>query len=268
MKKIIRFIFRQLGYEIIKNAAGLPSSQVLFPNFSSLASAYEHLIQQTEGINLSKNASRTAILARLCGTPPAEAYFIINALFQTHDVNGDVCEFGVAQGETSALIANEILASDKKFHLFDSFQGLSNPTLEDTLKDDIFSLGQMEAYKGTMSCQKSWVVSRLRSVSFPLDRYTIHEGFIDDVLNTSINLPQKVAFAYVDFDLYKPIKSTLEFLHTRTEPGAIIIVDDYDFFSTGVKKAVDEFVWAHPQFQIQIPHNDFGHFAILKKTNL
>jgi len=166
------------------------------------------------------------------------------------------------------LIANEILAGGKKLHLFDSFQGLSNPTLEDTLKDDIFSLGQMEAYKGTMSFQKSWVVSRLRAVNFPSDRYILHEGYINDVFEANIDLPQKVSFAYIDFDLFTPTRSALEFLLTRTDQGAIIIVDDYDFFSTGVKKAVDEFVLANPQFKIQIPHDDFGHFAVIKKTNL
>ena len=267
MKKIIHSLFNRFGYEIIKSAEGLPPRQVLFSNFSSLVSAFEKLFQQTEGVNLNKKASRTFSLARLRGTPPAEAYFIINALFQTQTINGDVCEFGVAQGETSALIANEILAGGKKLHLFDSFQGLSTPTLEDTLKDDIFSLGQMNAYKGTMSFQKSWVVSRLRAVNFPSDRYILHEGFIKDVFKANIDLPQKVSFAYIDFDLFAPIKSTLEFLITRTDQGAIIIVDDYDFFSTGVKKAVDEFILANPQFKIQIPHNDFGHFAILTKTN-
>lgn len=268
MKKIIRYIFNRFGYEIIKSAEGLPSRQVLFSNFSSLTSAFEKLFQQTEGVNLNKIASRSVLLARLRGTPPSEAYFIINALFQTQTVNGDVCEFGVAQGETSALIANEILAGGKKLHLFDSFQGLSNPTLEDTLKDDIFSLGQMEAYKGTMSFQKSWVVSRLRAVNFPSDRYILHEGYINDVFEANIDLPQKVSFAYIDFDLFTPTRSALEFLLTRTDQGAIIIVDDYDFFSTGVKKAVDEFVLANPQFKIQIPHDDFGHFVIIKKTNL
>ena len=268
MKKIIHFIFNRFGYEIIKSAEGLPSGQVLFSNFSSLTSAFEKLFQQTEGVNLNKIVSRSVLLARLRGTPPAEAYFIISALFQTQTVNGDVCEFGVAQGETSALIANEILAGGKKLHLFDSFQGLSNPTLEDSLKDDIFSLGQMKAYKGTMSFQKSWVVSRLRVVNFPSNRYILHEGFINDVFEANIDLPQKVSFAYIDFDLFEPTKSALEFLLTRTDPGAILIVDDYDFFSTGVKKAVDEFVLANPQFKIQIPHNDFGHFAIIKKTNL
>jgi O-methyltransferase len=266
MRKFIRYFLNKFGYDIIKRESGMPSREVLFSNFSNLSLVHERLIWQVEGIKLPQNTLRTTLLARLRGTPPAEAFFIIKALFQTQNVGGDVCEFGVAQGETSALVANEILAGEKKLHLFDSFQGLSDPSAEDELLNDIFSLGQMPAYKGTMSYQKKWVISRLDAINFPSARYTIHEGFVEDVLKAEINLPEAIAFAYVDFDLYAPIKSTLEFLHTRTGRGAIIIIDDYDFFSSGVKKAVDEFVRTHSQYQFQIPEDAYGHFAILCRT--
>lgn len=265
MKKIIKWFFNQFGYELVKSASGMPPSSLLFSNFTNITFAYEFLIQQTDGIHLNNNLSRALLLARLRGTPPAEAYFIIKALFQVQHINGDVCEFGVAQGETSALIANEILAGDKRFHLFDSFQGLSNPTSQDKLKDDILALGEMSAYKGKMSFQKNWVTSRLHALNFPVDRYTLHEGFIEEVISANVHLPQKVSFAYVDFDLYAPIKSALNFLHTRTDSGAIIIVDDYDFFSTGAKTAVDEFVQENFGYQIEIPCADLGHFAIIRK---
>ncbi len=65
------------------------------------------------------------MLTRFQGTPPAEAYFIINALTMCIDIKDDVCEFGVAQGETSTLIANEIKNTGKILHLFDSFPGSS-----------------------------------------------------------------------------------------------------------------------------------------------
>ncbi|PKN94128.1 MAG: hypothetical protein CVU44_06925 [Chloroflexi bacterium HGW-Chloroflexi-6] len=265
MMKIIKAILKALGYEIVKFASGVPASTHTFANFTNVISAYEKLFQENQQFFFSANPSRTVLLARLRGTPPSEAYFIIKSLFQTKDVEGDICEFGVAQGETSALIANEIRESEKIFHLFDSFAGLSDPTTEDELKDDIFSLGSMNAYKGKMSYQKNWVLSRLDAVEFPQKRYSLHEGFIEDVIAHEQNLPEKVAFAYVDFDLYAPIKTALEFLHTRTVKGAIIMIDDYDFFSTGVKKAVDEFLQANVNYQIDVPSSDFGHFAILHK---
>ncbi len=116
---------------------------------------------------------------------------------------GDVCEFGVAQGETSALIANEILHSSKMLHLFDSFEGLPKPTDKDRLKDDIFSLGKMEAYTGKMSCSEDMVLARLRAIDFPQDRFCIHKGFVEKILmsHNKSHLPNRISFAYVDLDL-------------------------------------------------------------------
>lgn len=190
---------------------------------------------------------------------------------KTKDINGSVCEFGVAQGETAALIANEILSSDKILHLFDSFQGLPKPSRKDQLKDDIFSLGDIERYAGTMSYPEERVLARLKALSFPLNRLVIHKGFFDQVLRKDVNLPQKVSFAYLDFDLYEPIKQALNFLHNITLPGAIIIVDDYDFFSTGAKTAVDEFLKeknvSSTVYKCLIPDKiPYGCFAVLTKV--
>jgi len=267
MKKIIKSIIHKFGYEIIKRDRGLPSSQTLYANFSNLITAYEHIFQRVEKKNISQNGLRTTLLARGKGTRPPEAFYIISAIEQTRNIEGDICEFGVAQGETSALIANEIRETEKKLYLFDSFQGLSQPTAEDTLKDDIFTLGQMQAYYGTMKSSKNHVISRLQDINFPTEQYVIHEGYIEDTLHLNLNLPKKISFAYVDFDLYAPIKITLEFLESRTKCDAIVIIDDYDFFSTGVKKAVDEFVQKFPHFLLFVPHLDFGHFAILKRQH-
>ena len=57
-------------------------------------------------LDVEPNNLRIALMGRLLGTQPPEAYAIVQALQYTRDVPGDVCEFGVAQGETSALIAN------------------------------------------------------------------------------------------------------------------------------------------------------------------
>ena len=211
------------------------------------------------------------LLARLLGTPPSEAYYIIEALYSCKTVPGDVCEFGVAQGETSALIANEISQfKEKRLHLFDSFEGLPKPSAKDQLKDDIFSLGSIEAYAGTMSCPEEMVQSRLDAIFFPSSRYVIHKGFIENLITESKNLPAEVCFAYVDFDFYEPIKIALEFLHGVTEKGSIIIVDDYDFFSTGVKTAVDEFVESKRKtsgidYACLVPDPRYGNFAVLSR---
>lgn len=278
LKKIIKRIFAAFGYEINRLGTHLPPAidisiptPVMVESFKNLSHIYEHVLNETEGNGLIlPNEIRPKLLARLLGTPPSEAYFIVLALAKTSFLDGDVCEFGVAQGETSALIANEIaLLNNKVFHLFDSFEGLPKPSEKDKLKEDIFSLGSMDAYAGTMSYPEDMVKARLDAVSFPSKRYLIHKGFIERLLYKDKQLPKRVSFAYVDFDFYEPIKLTLDFLHGVTPNGAIIIVDDYNFFSTGAKTAVDEFIKEQnlngEKYNCFIPAEQYGYFAVLTK---
>lgn len=264
LKDALKKALAVLGYELRRSSR----QRVSFSNFDNLAQAYEQLLNESRDL-IVPNEIRTQLLARLLGTPPSEAYFIVHALAKCKDVRGDVCEFGVAQGETSALIANEIQSSNKALHLFDSFEGLPKPTEKDQLKDDIFSLGSMEAYTGKMSCPEEMVRTRLSAISFPPKRVVIHKGFIDQVFRDDINLPKEVSFAYVDFDFYEPIRLTLDFLHRTTPTGAIIIVDDYDFFSTGVKAAVDEFLEeknsSAMSYECLVPNTRYGCFAVLTR---
>ena len=132
----VYYFFSFIGYNIVRIQSQPP---VPFSNFENLAKAYEHLLNEAEKSNpIQANTMRAKLLARLLGTPPSEAYFIVQGLAKTRLVDGDVCEFGVAQGETSALIANEIADSNKILHLFDSFEGLPRPSEKDQLRDDIF----------------------------------------------------------------------------------------------------------------------------------
>lgn len=266
LKKVARATAGRLGYELVPGSR----TTVRFENFANLARAYEAGLNDAEDL-IPPDDARPHLLARLRGTPPTEAYHIIQGLWRTRNLEGDVCEFGVAQGETSALIANELLRSGSRtLHLFDSFAGLPRPTAMDELKDDIFSLGSMAAYEGTMSCPEDMVRARLASVSFPEQRTVVHKGFVESVLATDPALPRRVSFAYLDFDFYEPIKLTLEYLHGVTPPGAVVIVDDYDFFSTGAKTAVDEFVAAQNRegavYDCLVPPPErFGHFAVLTR---
>lgn len=267
IKNTIRKTLATFGYELKRST----SSSVLFENFVNLTIAYEQCLNNKDDLILP-NGIRPKLLARLLGTSPSEAYFIVQALSKCKDVPGDVCEFGVAQGVTSALIANEIdVSSNKRLHLFDSFEGLPKPSDKDQLKDDIFKLGSIEAYTGTMSCHEDLVRRRLDEISFPSDNYVIHKGFIERLIHEDKILPNEVCFAYVDFDFYEPIKIALDFLHCVIQNGAIIIVDDYNYFSTGVKTAVDEFIQAkmgtETAYECFVPNTCYGHFAVLTRKS-
>lgn len=211
------------------------------------------------------NSRRSYLLSKLYGTQLSEALYIIYYLNKSKKIEGDVCEFGCANGATSALIANELRHSTKKLWLFDSFEGLSLPSEKDKLINDMFNLKKMNNYKGTMSYQKNEVISRLRDTKISEKRYKIIKGFIEKSINSN-KLPNKISFSFIDFDLYEPIKIALDYNNKHLLKGGYIIVDDYEYFSSGVKQAVGEFLSENKyKYKLLLPEKFAGHFCILKK---
>ncbi len=213
-----------------------------------------------------KDYQKIYLLKNLYGTSISEGLYIISYLHKSINLKGDICEFGVAMGATSTLLANEIKKYKKKLWLFDSFKGLSKPTEKDILIDDMFKLGSMKKYEGTMSYPEMNVLERLKKIGFPRNRTRIIKGYIEDTISQK-KLPNKICFAYVDFDLYSPTIVALKFLHTRLSKGGYIIIDDYNFFSKGVQTAVKEFKHNYRNnYKLIFPHKFAGKFCIIQKV--
>ena len=214
---------------------------------------------------LAVSARQFRCLCSLYGTTALEALYLIDRLGKSFDVDGDVCEFGVAQGRTSALIAATILDnnSSKRLWLYDSFEGLPAPSEKDTLLNDIFGLGSIGAYKGYIAIPEAEVIGELSKQGFPEQQVEICKGWIEESLSVG-RCPAKVAFAYLDMDFYRSTADALFMLAERMPSGGSIIVDDYGFFSAGVQTAVQEIMTARPgEFELE---NPFGFkFAILQK---
>ena len=284
IKAVVRSAFRRAGYVLVP----LPASPAAGPEKSpeedyrrvvsdlqfcrAMRDIHRHDVIEIEELyrrfvfpDLPRNEGRSQVLHELIGTTIGEAIYIIESLHKALQIPGDICEFGVAQGATSRLLASEIAATDRNLWLFDSFEGLPEPGPEDKLINDIFNLGSMSKYKGTMASPETEVLNRLQSVNFPRGRTKLKKGWLKDTLSSS-DLPHRVAFAYVDLDFYEPIKDALEFLNDRMLPGAKVVVDDYGFFSEGAQLAVDQFVAAtEGRFKLELPLPFAGHFCVLHK---
>lgn len=212
--------------------------------------------------NFSSSSLRRSLLTKLEGTDPLEGLEICRHLHETLHLGGDVCEFGVAQGRTSALIAEEIRAtgSSATLHLYDSFEGLPAPTEEDELVNDIFQLGSIEAYAGSMSLPMSEVISRMSEISF--QNYKIWAGFINE--NTFI--PNAISFAYLDMDFFMPTLVGLRLVWPSLLREGVVLVDDYGFFSSGAKRAVDDFVSWTEDAEFSDSPPGAGPFAVIRKA--
>ncbi len=242
-----------------------PNTQLKYP---SLVKETHDALSALLFPNLPGCAGRTELMARLLGTGISEAMHVLNGLHAAIGDAGDVCEFGVAQGATSALLANEIRATGKHLWLYDSFSGLPKPSPKDQLKDDIFGLGSIDKYEGEMRCDAMEVQMRLAAIGFPAERCHLRAGLVHESLQEGTG-PAEVCFAYVDFDFYEPIAHALAYLDRHLSPHGRIVVDDYDFFSTGAKTAVDEFVQHHPgRYELSMPQTFAGKFCLLRRKSV
>lgn len=265
---------KTLGYLATKNQSvdnAKFTHPLGFKRFCNLYNELEYFYKKTvfPNLDLTKDEKKLELIFNLIGTNDGESIYLLNYLKEALAAEGDICEFGIAQGATSALFAYEMKDYNKYLWLFDSFEGLSIPTIEDELKDDIFNFGDMSKYAYSMKCSINEVKNRLESIQLLNDKVNIVPGFIDKTI-TNPNLPKQVCFAYIDFDLYEPILIALNYLHEVVSNQGVIVIDDYDFFSTGAKLAVDRFYETHKdenKYEMILPIDGAGHFCILKRIN-
>ncbi len=261
VKRLVNACLRPVGLEVRR----MDSPRLIPQLFGRAVNELLGALQELGFSALPPDDLRVPLLMQMMGSGISQSAYLIEYLRRSLAVNGDVCEFGVAAGATSALIANEIRSTDRRLWLFDSFEGLPKPTEKDRLLDDVLELGSMERYEGAMSFPESQVRKRLKDIDFPESRTTIVPGFIEKTLAKG-PVPSVVAFSYVDMDLYAPIRLALDFLHEVTTPGGHVMVDDYGFLSEGAKTAVDEFYDRHRDgYEKIMPHHFAGAFVLLRK---
>lgn len=135
---------------------------------------------------------------------------------------GDSVECGVLYGATSYLICEAFKDSQSyKHHIFDSFEGLSEPEEFDKPKEQ----RTFEWKKHDLSVGEDVVRKNLSAYNF----VNYYKGWIPTRFNEVKDL--KFKFVHVDVDLYQPTKDSLDFFYDRLVPGGVLLCDDYGFES-------------------------------------
>lgn len=263
IKQAIQKAANLLGYRIVR--ASRPPAPP--DKYAALVGYYGELARAAGLPGLPPmDERRRDLAAALDGTTVPQAMVLMACANEVLPLEGDVCEFGLGQGATSALLANEIRATDKRLWLFDSFQGLPKPTAEDRLLNDVSGLGSIERYEGVGAQSPEPVAQRLREVQFPPGRTEIVAGFVEETLRGP-RVPRRVALAFVDVDFYRPVLTALRFLDGATVAGGGVVVHDYGYFSAGAKQAVDEFVeGCGGRFSAEFPQGWCWGIAVLRRA--
>ena len=116
-------------------------------------------------------------------------YHLVNQVL-AYGVEGDFVELGCNSGESSVLITKLLQAhnSDKKFSVYDSFDGLPEAKPVD---GTIYKKG---------FCQTSEDVLRDNFERYNVPLPDIYKGWFQDTLPSG--LPERISFAYLDGDFY------------------------------------------------------------------
>lgn len=188
---------------------------------------------------------------------------LIELFRRTAYLEGSVAECGCWRGLSSYLICRELKAERPLFDgagyaIFDSFEGLSEPTVEDQpdiLVDDVSRIRAM-ASRGNFSATLESLKSALGE--FPGIEY--RPGWIPD---TFASVPERTyRFVHIDVDLYAPTFSSLTYFYPRLSPGACIVSDDYNW--PGARKAMREFC---ASLRIEYQLTEFSQAYIFKSRN-
>lgn len=135
------------------------------------------------------------------------------------DVHGAVVEFGCYIGTTSLFIRRLLdeHSDSREFHVYDSFEGLPPKTIQDESRaGDQFQAGEL-------AVSKKQFLREFQKAN--LKPPVIHKGWFNQL--GSHEVPEQIAFAFLDGDFYESIHSSLTLVLPRMQKGSVIVIDDY-----------------------------------------
>lgn len=162
------------------------------------------------------------------------------------NVPGCFVECGVWKGGSSAIMALAIKNARQKrhLHLFDSFEGLPEPTEMDGERAAAYSGGRKEGKLVTVNqCRAGLDEVRhliLDKIKVREEFAHFHVGWFQNTIPVDARQLGPIALLRLDGDWYDSTKICLEQLYPLLSPGGIIILDDYHCWE-GCQKATDEY---------------------------
>lgn len=181
-------------------------------------------------------------------------------------IEGAYYEFGVYQGESflnswqayqyyykrwsESLISTELwrreatrefIKYEHYFYGFDTFRG----TPENNEDNRVFP-------KGSYSASYAEVEKKCRKANM---RFRLFKGLFSEVDEEELKSLQPAAIIHIDSDLFFSARDALEKIETELRQGTILLMDDYNCFSSsdskGERRALKEFCEKYPQFRFE-----------------
>ena len=193
----------------------------------------------------------------------------------THVVNnnipGDIVECGVWRGGCSLAMALKLkeLNSDKKLFLFDTYQGMTEPSEYD--KKAYKKLNVLKKFnKLKKKNYNEWCYASLSDVKNQfnffnlLEKVSFIKGDIRKTLLNPSNLPSQISILRLDTDFYDSTASSMKNLFPLLEKNGILLIDDYGCWE-GVRKAIDDYFKKYLTYKPMLWMTDYSERVFIKQ---
>lgn len=233
---MLNFIKKQIGEALVANGYILQPIGKDYPFDPDMEAAFRESYQR------NKQYTMTSI-ERMYGMYKASEYILENK------VEGAFVECGVWRGGSTMMGMDVVLAkniTDREFWMFDTFEGMSEPTEKDIMHSGLDAKKEWERLRESQEKESSdWCLASLDEVvrnvlktGYPKDKIIPVQGKVEDTIPGKI--PEKIALLRLDTDWYESTRHELEHLFPRLSVGGILIIDDYGCWQ-GAREAVDEY---------------------------
>lgn len=227
--KIKRRIIKYLSKEVIEN-----SNQKVDSRTADFTEFENSVIDQVRNYTM---------------TSPERIVSLIHAVeyIATNNIEGDIVECGVWKGGsigTCMLTLNKLKKTNIKIWLYDTFEGMNEPTdfdldINGHLASDRMEVEDVETSRLWAKAELDNVKENVSRYNYPSENVDFIKGMVEETL-LSNKLPEKISLLRLDTDWYESTKMELEVLYPKLVSGGVLIIDDYGHWD-GCKRAVDEY---------------------------
>lgn len=167
--------------------------------------------------------------------------YILNLVLSSKvaQVEGEIVECGTWKGGMIAGIAS-VLGPDRRYHLFDSYEGLPPAKDKDGIKAKEWQRDTAAASYYD-NCTASEIDARRAMEISSVQNYSVHKGWFEKTVADWAEERPKIALLRLDSDWYDSTIICLRALAPLVVQSGIIIIDDY-YYWEGCAKAVHDYI--------------------------
>jgi O-methyltransferase len=203
-------------------------------------------------------------------TSPERMYAVWTAVRHIcrRQIAGDIVECGVWRGGSSMVAAFALQQEgdrQRRLWLYDTFEGMNEPTDRDVAIDGVRAREHWDALRGSPGDHRLSFASledvrrNMESTGIGSQRVEYVAGPVEETVPS--RMPERISLLRLDTDWYKSTRHELEHLWGRLEPGGVLIVDDYGHWK-GAREAVDEFFAQRPDAPLLARTDYTGRMAV------